>query len=98
MHNALTGKRVLITQSAEFMGPALCEVFAKLGAIVVASTAPLHEPDAAERVLHAAGVIDVLVANLAYTAPTTPAPEVSDTEWREVFAALGIRCLGSFGR
>ena len=88
MHNALTGTRVLITQSAEFMGPALCEVFAEHGAIVVASTEALHEPDAAERVVRAAGPIDVLVANLAYMAPTTPATEVSDTEWREVFAAL----------
>ena len=35
-----------------------------------------------------AGSFDVLVANLAYTAPTTPAPAVSDEEWRQVFAAL----------
>jgi 2-keto-3-deoxy-L-fuconate dehydrogenase len=88
MHNALTGRRVLITQSAEFMGPSLCEVFSEHGAIVVASTEALHEPDAAERVVRDAGVIDVLVANLAYTAPTTAATDVSDTEWREVFAAL----------
>jgi 2-keto-3-deoxy-L-fuconate dehydrogenase len=88
MHNALVGKRILVTQSAVFMGPVLCEVFAEQGATVVASAEALVEPDAAEHVVRAAGPIDVLVANLAYTAPSTPAPEVGDAEWRQVFAAL----------
>ncbi|WP_413915537.1 SDR family oxidoreductase [Candidatus Skiveiella danica] len=35
-----------------------------------------------------AGLIDVLVANLAIRAPTTAAVEVSEAEWRAVFAAL----------
>ena len=51
MQNALTGKRVLITQATEFMGPVLCEVFAEQGAEVVASTADLSEPGAARRVV-----------------------------------------------
>ncbi len=88
MQNALLGKRVLITQASEFMGPALCEVFAEQGASVVASPDDLAEPEAAQRVVRAAGDIDILVANLAFKAPTTAAPEVSDAEWREVFAAL----------
>jgi 2-keto-3-deoxy-L-fuconate dehydrogenase len=88
MQNALVGKRVLITQSAEFMGPVLCEVFAEQGAIVVASPEALTDPEAAERVVRAAGCIDILVANLAFAAPTTVATEVSEAEWRQVFAAL----------
>jgi 2-keto-3-deoxy-L-fuconate dehydrogenase len=88
MQNALVGKRVLITQSTEFMGPVLCEVFAEQGATVVASPEPLSVPEAAGRVVGAAGDIDILVANLAYTAPTTPASEVDEDEWRRVFAAL----------
>jgi len=88
MQNALIGKRVLITQSTEFMGPILCEVFAEQGATVVANSEALSEPRAAERVVLAAGTIDVLVANLAFTAPTTAASEVTETEWRQVFAAL----------
>lgn len=88
MQHALVGQRVLITQSTEFMGPVLCEVFAEQGATVVASPDALSAPDAAARVVSAAGEIDVLVANLAYRAPSTPAPEVDDAEWREVFAAL----------
>ena len=88
MHNALSGKRVLITQSGEFMGPVLCEVFAENGADVVANPDTLVEPGAAERVVRDAGRIDVLVANLALRAPSTPAVDVTEAEWREVFAAL----------
>jgi 2-keto-3-deoxy-L-fuconate dehydrogenase len=88
MHNALSGKRVLITQSGEFMGPVLCEVFAEHGADVVANPGTLTESGAAERVVRDAGRIDVLVANLALTAPSTLAVEVTEAEWREVFAAL----------
>lgn len=88
MQNALTGKRALITQSTEFMGPVLCEVFAEQGAQVVASPEPLSEPGAAERVVQAAGDLDVLVVNLAFMAPSTPATEVDADEWKAVFAAL----------
>ncbi|MBP1688195.1 MAG: Short-chain dehydrogenase/reductase [Deltaproteobacteria bacterium] len=88
MHNALSGKRVLITQSGEFMGPVLCEVFVEQGADVVANAETLVEPGAAERVVRDAGRIDVLVANLALRAPSTSAVEVTEAEWREVFAAL----------
>jgi 2-keto-3-deoxy-L-fuconate dehydrogenase len=88
MHNALLGKRVLITQASEFMGPALCEVFAEQGADVVASFESLVAPDAAERVVREAGLIDVLVANLAFTAPSTSAAEATDAEWQQVFEVL----------
>lgn len=88
MQNALVGKRVLVTQSSEFMGPVLCEVFREQGAAVVASELEMSEPEAAQRVVLAAGDIDVLVVNLAFKAPSTPATEVSEDEWRHVFAAL----------
>ena len=88
MQNALTNKRVLITQATEFMGPVLCEVFAEQGAEVVASEEPLTEPDAAARVVAAAGQIDILVANLALKAPATPVVDISEAEWRELFATL----------
>ena len=88
MQNLLAGQRVLITQAHDFMGPVFCEVFAEQGATVVASPDALSEPDAAERVVRAAGTIDVLVANLAYPAPTTAAADVGEQEWRDTFAAL----------
>lgn len=88
MHKPLTGKRILVTQSTEFMGPVLCQVLAEQGAEVIASTDPLHESDAAARVVREAGQIDVLVVNLAFTAPTTAAVDVTDDEWNAVFSAL----------
>ena len=88
MQNALTGKRILVTQAGEFMGPALCAVLAEQGAEVVRSEAPLSAPDAAEALLAQTGPVDVLVANLAFHAPTTPATQVGEDEWRAAFAAL----------
>ena len=88
MHNALVGKRVLVTQAAAFMGPVLCEVLAEQGAQVIRSEAPLDEPAAARAVAAEAGAIDVLVANLALPAPGTPVLDVDEQEWRQVFAAL----------
>jgi len=88
MHNALVGKRVLVTQASEFMGPALCQVFAEQGAAVLASEADLTQIDAAAQAVADAGHIDVLVANLALRAPTTPAIDATEEEWRSVFATL----------
>ena len=88
MTKTLTGRRILVTQATDFMGPTLCEVLAEHGADIVASRAPLSEPTAPASIVASAGPIDVLIANLALPAPSTPALEVLDTEWREVFAAL----------
>jgi 2-keto-3-deoxy-L-fuconate dehydrogenase len=88
MQQALTGQRVLITQAGEFMGPALCEVFAEQGATVVASSEAFASAADAERVVRGAGAIDVLLANLSIEAPATEAVDVDEAEWRRVFAAL----------
>jgi 2-keto-3-deoxy-L-fuconate dehydrogenase len=84
----LSGKRVLITQADRFMGPALCDVFNRQGATVIASTNPLVDAGAPAAVVAEAGSVDVLVANLAIEAPTTPAIEVSEDEWNDTFASL----------
>ena len=70
------------------MGPALCEALAQQGAVVIASTDPLTDIGAAAAVVHAAGVVDILVANLAISAPSSLATEASESEWRDTFAAL----------
>ena len=85
---SLAGKRILVTQAGEFMGPALCEVLAAHGATVIADARPLTAPGAPAAAVGAAGCIDVLLANLAIAAPSTEALAVSEDEWREVFAAL----------
>ena len=88
MQNLVSGKRVLITQATDFMGPTLCQVFAEQGAQVVASEPPLTDPQAAAAAVAQAGALDILVANLSLPAPNTPAAEVQEAEWRAVFATL----------
>jgi NAD(P)-dependent dehydrogenase (short-subunit alcohol dehydrogenase family) len=86
--DSLAGRRVLITQASEFMGPVLAEVFREHGAIVVADDGPLDAPEAAQRAVDAAGQVDVLIANLGVPAPSTRAHEVGDDEWRQVFSHI----------
>jgi 2-keto-3-deoxy-L-fuconate dehydrogenase len=88
MENTLTGKRVLITQASEFMGPAFCEVFAEQGAVLIKSELELSTPGNVDVMMREAGDVDIVVANLSMLAPGTPAPDVGEAEWREVFAAL----------
>lgn len=52
---SLAGQRVLITHVQAFMGPALCEAFAKQGAEVVASTEALAIDDEVQQVVARAG-------------------------------------------
>ncbi len=84
----LKGRRILVTQADEFMGPVLCEVLAEHGATVVADQRPLVDAAAPAAALAAAGAIDVLIANLALPAPQTEATAVTEDEWRTTFAAL----------
>jgi NAD(P)-dependent dehydrogenase (short-subunit alcohol dehydrogenase family) len=85
----LDGKRVLLTQSGEFMGPALTEVFRDMGADVIADPRALDQDPTLPAVLvREAGRVDVLLIHLALPAPGTPAADISDSEWRTVFAHL----------
>jgi len=84
----LAGKRIVVTQADTFMGPVRCEVLAAHGAQVIPSVAALHEPHAPARLMADAGVVDVLVANLAVPAPNTEAVAASDDEWRHTFAHM----------
>ena len=81
-------KRALITHADKFMGPVLCEVFREKGAEVIGDTQSLVESKEVAQVIHDAGVLDILVVNLAIAAPATPAVEVTDKEWQDTFAAL----------
>ena len=52
----LDGKRVLLTQSNDFMGPALIEVFRNLGAEVIADSRALdRDPELPGAIVRAAG-------------------------------------------
>ncbi|MDX1705674.1 SDR family oxidoreductase [Pseudidiomarina sp.] len=84
----LTDKRILVTHAERFMGPALVDEFRRQGATVIADNNDLQTSDAVKKVINEAGDIDVLVVNLAITAPATRLTEVDSDEWKSVFAAL----------
>ena len=84
----LSRQRILLTQADQFMGPALQATLAECGAEVTADTRPLDTPEAAVAVVASAGHIDVLIANLAVPAPSSPAADVSEDEWRSVFTHM----------
>ena len=88
MHQALDKKRILLTHADRFMGPALHQTLRAQGADVIANTDNLLLPEEPAELIAQCGDIDVLVVNLALPAPSTPAVDVGEDEWREVFACL----------
>jgi 2-keto-3-deoxy-L-fuconate dehydrogenase len=84
----LDGKRVLLTQASDFMGPVIRDVFTELGAVVIADVRPLLDPGAPAEAVAAAGHVDVLLAHLALPSPRTLATDATDAEWRAVFEHL----------
>jgi 2-keto-3-deoxy-L-fuconate dehydrogenase len=70
------------------MGLALHAAFSRCGAHVIADTGSLDTPGAVEELVSRSGHIDALVANLGVPAPSTAVTEVSDEEWRTMFACM----------
>jgi len=82
----LEGKRVLVTQADDYMGPATVAVFAEEGADVVADHRDLTRPGACEALIQETGHIDVLIANLASRNHSgTAVTELGDDAWLETF-------------
>ena len=89
MDKRLEGKRILVTQATDYMGPATIELFREHGADVIADETDLTDIAAAGRVVEAAGCIDVLVANLATGAnPGKTAVDVDDETWARMFDVM----------
>ncbi len=84
----LTDKRVLITQSDFFMGPALVKVFKKLGAVVIEDTGFLNEVEKPDNLIKTSGRIDILLANLGVPAASTLATDVCEKEWNFAFSHM----------
>jgi len=85
----LAGRRVVVTQADDYMGPATVELFRAEGAEVIADTRDLTQRGACEALIDAAGHVDVLVANLA--APNysgIPATDIDDRAWAHVFDVM----------
>lgn len=77
-----------MTQSGEFMGPAMCKLFSAEGADVIADNRRLHEPAAAEDLIAKSGEIDVLVANLMSRNRRHPVQSIAEDEWQDMFDVM----------
>ena len=89
MTQRLKGKRVLLTQAGDYMGPATVELFNEHGAEVIANESDLTEPGAAQSIVEAAGHIDVLIANLAADARFgLSTVDTDDTVWNTAFNVM----------
>ncbi len=89
MEKRLEGRRVLVTQAGDYMGPATCEVFGEQGAEIVADASDLTRDGACEALIERAGRVDILVANLA--SPNfsgTPVTEMGDDDWAKTFDVM----------
>jgi 2-keto-3-deoxy-L-fuconate dehydrogenase len=83
-----SGKRVLITQAGDFMGPVLCDVFNELGATVIPDHGALDALDRPMQLIADSGQVDILLVNLGIPAPSTPVVDVDEDEWRSAFTQM----------
>lgn len=82
----LAGKRVLVTQATDYMGPPTIELFREHGAEVIADSSDLTQAGAVEELIAKTGHIDVLVANLAAPANHgVAAVDIDDATWQTMF-------------
>ena len=86
MGDRLAGKRVLVTQADDYMGPATIELFTEEGAEVLADYSDLTVAGRCSALIKEHGHIDVLVANLASPNFTgIPATELAEDDWHCTF-------------
>jgi NAD(P)-dependent dehydrogenase (short-subunit alcohol dehydrogenase family) len=86
MTKRLEGKRVLVTQADDYMGPAIIEMFTEHGADVIEDRSDLSDPATAASVVADAGHVDVLIANLAADARFgLSAVETDQAAWHSMF-------------
>ena len=88
MGGRLDGRRVVVTEADDFMGPGVVELFAEEGAALVADRRDLTQPGACEALIEEAGQVDVLIANLSIPNPRARAHETTDEQWAKVFDRL----------
>jgi NAD(P)-dependent dehydrogenase (short-subunit alcohol dehydrogenase family) len=89
MEQRLSGKRVLVTQAGDYMGPATVELFSAHGAEIMADTSDLTVAGRCEELISEAGRVDVLIANLASSNFSgISATELSDDDWSTAFDVM----------
>lgn len=85
MTDRLKGKRAVVTECHDFMGPDIVSLFREEGAEVIADDRDLTKPSAAGDLLQEAGRTDILIVNLSIPNPRALAHETTDEQWASVF-------------
>ena len=89
MDKQLNGKRVLVTQAEDYMGPATIELFQKEGANIIADSSDLTREGRCEELISESGRIDILIANLAspnYSGIN--ATDLQEEQWQNTFEMM----------
>ena len=84
----LKGKRVLLTDCQEFMGPAIVDRFTAKGADLISDESDLTADGACDALLESAGHVDILIANLANPAEAKSVDDMPDEIWHRAFDRL----------
>lgn len=85
---AFEGRRVVVTQAEDFMGPAIVQAFQERGGDVLADRTDLTVHAAASQLVADAGHVDILIANLMIRNPRTSLSDTSDELWAKQFDAM----------
>jgi len=92
----LSGKRTIITQSTEYMGPAVAELFAEEGAELIERPGPVPFGEAfTEWVRNLTEEAEILIANLACDPHSAPVAEIRNQHWEMLFDQMvhPLMCL-----
>ncbi len=84
----LEGRRVLVTQSDDYMGPPIVARFREAGADVTAVPGRLVDAAAIDGLVEACPEPDAIVANLAAGPSPHVVAEIEDEEWDELFDVM----------
>ncbi len=85
----LLGKRVLLTQADDYMGPATQALFTAEGATLITDTRDLTQPGACEALVAEAGQVDILVANLASNNFSgIKVTDLAEADWQTTFDVM----------
>ena len=84
----LDNKSVLITQSDDYMGPAIAELFTSEGAKVYAKPGFVPFDSSFEQAFQDTADVDVVIANLAHDPCNTPVAGITDENWQALFDTM----------
>ncbi len=81
-------RTALVTCCDRYMGPAIKERFEELGINVIGGPSPMRSEDEVKALIANAGVIDILVANLAEPPMTGPVQNIENEDWNRLIDSL----------